>query len=225
MVGGRVDGAVVVRVGRTYLGIGGSASLAWAPDVAAGVCAIPFELIVGATSDSGRWNVWLTGTYVMPAFVEGSPTDWRVAAASVLTHGPYDGTRAMPRDRLTVLGAFDADLRTGDQRGGYVEAFSQFGVISGFTGSIAFEIFVVSAPSIHTDPFGAFRVGLRTEVDLSTFWPTNAVAPVSAALALGWVPVPALTIEGWGGVSSFAQPRGDLPQAGPFGGLRFTLRR
>lgn len=191
------------------------------------------DLGLGARSDCDRWNVQATLGWAPTGTSDGAPSDWQVAIPSALVLGPTDAYLYLPRAASGAFSlAFDARVRTDGEdvfgafrlflRIGTGEVRSVYGDLRGFTGALAFE----GAIGLRA-PWGVtlnLELGARFEVDLSSFWPSNAVGPFALAIPLRWSPDRAVALEVWGAFTDFlVAERTDLPPAGPAFGARLQL--
>lgn len=189
------------------------------------------ELGLTARSECDRWNVLGTLAYAPPDAMPGVPHDWQTAIPAVLVD-PWDALAYLPRGGAGgLLATLDTRVRTdGDDvfaafafrfRAGTTEAASQYGVLRGFTGALGLEamLAVRRAWSVRLN----LALAVRVTVDLSSFWPANAVGPMALTIPLRWAPDRGVTFEVWGGYALFlVGTAADLPAAGGIYGLRVT---
>ena len=190
-----------------------------------------FELGLTARSECDRWNVLGTIAYAAPDPTPGTPHDWQTTIPSVLVD-PWNALLYLPVAGLGgLLATFDARVRTdGDDtfgafrfgfRAGSVQAGSQYGVLAGFTGALLFEAAFALRRAWRV-PIN-LALAVRATVDLSAFWPANAVGPLALTVPLRWSPDRAIAMEIWGGYALFlVGTAADLPKAGWTYGLRVT---
>lgn len=189
------------------------------------------ELGLTARSDCDRWNVLGSFTYAPPSTTPGSPHDWQTTLPAVMVD-PWNALLYLPRsDAGGFLATFDARVRTdGDDvfgafrfgfRAGTTQVGSQYGALRGFTGALLFEI-TFAVRRAWGVPINLALVP-RATVDLSSFWPANAVGPLALVVPLRWSPDRAIELEVWGGYVMFlVGSAADLPQPGGAYGLRLT---
>lgn len=189
------------------------------------------ELGVTARSECDRWNVLATVSYAAPDPTLGTPSDWQTTIPSVLVD-PWNALLYLPVSGIGgVLATFDARVRTdGDDvfgafrfgfRGGTTQVGSQYGVLAGFTGALMIEAALALRRVWHV-PIN-LALAARLTVDLSAFWPANAVGPMAITFPLRWSPDRAIAMEIWAGYAMFlVGTAADLPHAGGTYGLRVT---
>jgi hypothetical protein len=190
-----------------------------------------FELGLTARSECDRWNVLGTISYAAPDLTPGTPHDWQTTIPSVLVD-PWNALLYLPvAGAGGFLATFDARVRTdGDDvfgaftfrfRAGTTQVGSQFGVLRGFTGALVFEA-MLAVRRVCGVPIN-LALAARFTVDLSAFWPANAVGPMALTVPLRWSPDRAIAMEIWGGFAMFlVGTAADLPQPGGTYGLRLT---
>lgn len=189
------------------------------------------ELGLTSRSECDRWNVLGTLAWAPPDTTPGSPHDWQTTIPAVMVD-PWNALLYLPRaDTGGFLATFDARVRTdGDHvfgafrfgfRAGTTQVGSQYGVLRGFVGAISLEA-MLAVRRAWGVPLN-LALAVRATVDLSGFWPANAVGPLALTVPLRWAPDPAITVEVWGGFVAFlVGTAADLPQPGGAYGLRLT---
>jgi len=189
------------------------------------------ELGLTARSECDRWNVLGTFAYAPPDPTSGTPHDWQTTIPSVLVD-PWNAILYLPiADAGGLLATFDARVRTdGDDvfgafrfgfRAGSTQVGSQYGVLRGFVGALMLEA-AFAVRRAWSVPIN-LAIAVRATVDLSAFWPANAVGPLSLTVPLRWSPDRAIAMEIWGGFALFlVGTAADLPQPGGTYGLRLT---
>ncbi len=230
----RVAG-IVHRFDRYWsLLLGVSSGLAYRHSVDTTLGSTPIvEAGIVARSECDLWHVTGTLLYAPALGTWGSPHDWQTTLEAIPSLGPWTGLWFLPRSDLGgLVASFDTRVRTneGDVFGlfrfgfriGAAQVGSQFGTLAGVTGAIALDggIGVQRAWGVPLN----LALSLRAEVDVSGFWPANAVAPFLFAVPLRWEPERWLAFEGWVGYAGFlVRTAADLPPNGVAGGVRASV--
>jgi hypothetical protein len=187
------------------------------------------ELGLSARSNCDQYLIRSTVLYAPATGAVGTPHEWQTTLSAVPTMGPWSGTTFMPRSDLgALLFSFDTSMRTNDGdafvllrfrfRAGAAQVGSQFGTLVGFVGALAIDIAFALRRIEHVKL--NLALGGRIELDLSSFWPANAVAPLALVVPLRWSPDRAISIELWAGFVGFTvNTSADLPPNGAAGGL------